>query len=101
MAVNNSSWSDASTPQNAAWARTSGIDTSISEYDDATLSYDEATEYYDGYDATTITTEDVKFGAWTNSGTPSNSSWSASGTPENNTWTDSGTPQNTSWTDQT
>lgn len=46
------------------WSRTSGIDTSIPIYDDPTISYDDSIEYYDGYNAATITTEDVKFDNW-------------------------------------
>ena len=97
MAVNTSAWSDAQTPANAsftdeaplansafaetnpnnsAWARTSGIDTSIPTYSDATISYSDPVEYYSGYDGSTITEDDVKFSAYADAQTPSNSAWS-------------------------
>jgi len=96
MAINTSAWADAQTPANAnyteaggvntssfietnsnnsAWSRNSGIDTSVPTYDDSTLTYDEATEYYDGYDATIITADDVKFSTITDGASPANATW--------------------------
>lgn len=60
---------------NTAWARNSGIDTSIPTYDDSTLTYDEITEYYDGFNSNIITEDDVHFSAITDETPPANSSW--------------------------
>ena len=57
-------------------ARNSGIDTSVPTYNDSTVSYNDSLEYYDGYDANTITEEDVKFAAYTEIAIPANASWS-------------------------
>jgi hypothetical protein len=74
MTVNNSVWADTQTPANAQWSRTSGIDTSIPTYD-AIISYGEAAEFYDGYDATTITEDDVHFSAYTEVQIPTGASF--------------------------
>lgn len=79
MPISNTNWSDSGTPANSQWTRPSGIDTSVPTYDDATISYDDSSEYYDGYDATTITVDDVKFDNWTDSGAPSKSTWTDAG----------------------
>lgn len=73
-AINNSAYTETN-PANATWARNSGIDTSVPTYSDSTISYSEATEFYNGYDATTITEDDVKFSAYSDSGTPANAVW--------------------------
>lgn len=73
--MNNTNWTNTQTPANAQWSRTSGIDSVTTTYDDIMVSYDSSTTYYDGYDATTITTEDVKFDSFTNAQTPSNAAW--------------------------
>lgn len=73
--VNKSNWTNSQTPASASWSRAGGIDTNVPAYDDATLAYDDSATYYDGFNATTITTEDVKFDNWTNTQTPSNSTW--------------------------
>lgn len=56
------------------WDRAGGIDAATT-YDDSTLAYDDSATYYDGYDATTITADDVKFTAFTEAGAVSNASW--------------------------
>ena len=62
-------------PDTSAWARNSGIDTSVPTYSDSSISYSEATEFYNGYDATTITEDDVKFSTYLDSGIPANATW--------------------------
>lgn len=75
MPTSKSSWSDDQSTNSTQWARASGIDDSIPAYDDSTLSYDQVTEYYDGYDASTITTEDVNFDLWSETGLPNHTAW--------------------------
>lgn len=62
--MSNTNWSETN-PANTAWSRNSGIDTDVPTYDDATISYDDPLVFYDGYDATTITEDDVHFSAFT------------------------------------
>ena len=71
----NTNWTEP-TQNTTAWARNSGIDTSVPTYNDSTVSYNDPLEYYDGYDANTITEEDVKFAAYTEIAIPANASWS-------------------------
>ena len=71
--MSNTNWTGEN-PGGTLWIRPSGIDDSIPTYNDPTLSYNEVTEYYDGYNATTITTEDVKFDLWAGDSV-SNSTW--------------------------
>lgn len=74
MSINTTAWADSDIPDNTAWARNSGIDTSIPTYD-AIISYGEAAEFYDGYDATTITEDDVHFSAYTEVQIPTGASF--------------------------
>lgn len=74
----NTNWTDSETPQTADWSNPSGISNSPL-YDDATISYDDPLIYYDGYDASTITNDDVIFDLWTESNIPSNSAWLGGG----------------------
>jgi len=72
--VVNTAWAEPSA-ESTAWARNSGIDTSVPTYDDSSVTYDQATEYYDGYNANIITEDDVKFSQFTDAGVPANAAW--------------------------
>ncbi len=62
--MTNTAWTEIGA-ERTIWLRNSGIDTSVPTYDDPTISYNDPLEFYDGYDATTVTEDDVKFTAWT------------------------------------
>ncbi len=74
----NTNWQDSETPQNAGWLRPSGID-NVPQFDDATISYDDPLIYYDGYDASIVTADDILFDLWTDSNIPANSAWLGGG----------------------
>lgn len=73
--VDKTAWSSGDTSNNTAWSRAGGIDTDVPTYDDPLVSYNDSSVFYDGYDATAITGDDVRFSTFTNSGTPANAAW--------------------------
>lgn len=72
--MSNTNWSEPS-ENTTAWARNSGIDTSVPTYSDSTVSYSDPLEYYNGYPADTITSDDVRFSAWSTDSGVNNSGW--------------------------
>lgn len=74
--MSNTNWAD-SNINDTNWARASGIDTNVPTYNDFTISYSDPLTYYNGYNANTITEDDVHFTAYVNTDIPPNTGWSA------------------------
>lgn len=78
-------WSDAGTPANATWSDAASVSSaswtpntdffSATTYDASTVTYDSTTTYYNGYDSSGSTEEDVEFAAWTTESVPSRANW--------------------------